>query len=114
MCMHYAIRALIHTAARHGDLDPDRISFTRALHATGRSVRTGIHSALTLTQALARATTELLRGLLQPRRPRANPRAVRRKISSYGVKRAAHQHWPQPIQPIGTAAASSARLDLSP
>ena len=60
LCVHYAIRALIHSAARHGDLDPDRISFTRALHATRRSVRTGIDGALNLTQALRRATSELL------------------------------------------------------
>jgi len=39
LCVHYAIRALIHRAADHGAVDPDRISFTNALHATRRSVR---------------------------------------------------------------------------
>ena len=33
LCTHYAIRALMATAAGHHGVDPDRISFTRALHA---------------------------------------------------------------------------------
>lgn len=103
LCVHYAIRALIHSAAHHGDLDPDRISFTKALHATRRSVRTGLDGAVSLAQALHRATTELLHGLLPARRPRSNPRAVRRKMSNYRVKRANHRNWPQPAQPIGAA-----------
>ena len=35
LCVHYALRALIHDAADQGDLDPDRISFTKTLHAAG-------------------------------------------------------------------------------
>jgi hypothetical protein len=35
LCVHCALRALIHAAADHPDLDPDRISFTTALHAAG-------------------------------------------------------------------------------
>ena len=52
LCVHYALRALIHAAADHGDLDPDRISFTKALHAARRSVRTGVGGALTLAVTL--------------------------------------------------------------
>lgn len=103
LCVHYAIRALIHQAARKHDLDPDRISFTKALHASRRSVRTGIAGVVNLTQALHRATTEILHGLLPVRRLCANPRVVKRKMSGYGVKRAAHRPWPQPTQPIGVA-----------
>ena len=33
LCVHYALRALIHAAADNHDLDPDRISITTALHA---------------------------------------------------------------------------------
>ena len=100
LCVHYAIRALIHSAARHGDLDPDRISFTRALNATRRSVRTGIDGAINLTQALRRATTELLHTLLPERRHRSNPRVVRRKMTKWHVKRATHRPWPQPALPL--------------
>jgi hypothetical protein len=35
LCVHYASHALIHAAADHHDLDPDRISFTTVLHAAG-------------------------------------------------------------------------------
>jgi hypothetical protein len=103
LCVHYALRALIHTAADHHDLDPDRISFTKALHAARRSVRTGLDGAVTLTLALRRAISELLRGLLPVRRLRANARVVRRKMSNYNVKRATHRNWPNPTRPAGSA-----------
>ena len=103
LCVHYAIRALIHSAARHGDHDPDRLSFTRALHATRRSVRSGLHGGLTLAMALRRAIAEILHALLPERRPRSAARVVRRKMSSYHVKRALHRTWPQPT--LASAAA---------
>ena len=103
LCVHYALRALIHAAADHSQLDPDRISFTKALHAARRSVRTGLTSTVTLAMALQRAITELLHGLLPKRRPRANARVVRRKMSNYNVKRAAHHNWPTPTLPIDNA-----------
>jgi hypothetical protein len=40
LCTHYAIRRLMHDAALQGDLDPDRLSFTRSLRAARRSTRT--------------------------------------------------------------------------
>lgn len=103
LCVHYALRALIHAAADHGDLDPDRISFTKAMHAARRSIRTGITGAVSLASALRLATTELLHGLLPKRRLRANARVVRRKMSNYNVKRAQHRDRPAPALPIGTA-----------
>ena len=103
LCVHYALRALIHAAADTGQLDPDRISFTKAMHAARRSVRTGLTGAVNLTTALRRATTELLHGLLPERRLRANARVVRRKMSNYNVKRAKHRSWPSPTTPAGAA-----------
>lgn len=103
LCVHYALRALIHAAADTGQLDPDRISFTKAMHAARRSVRTGLTGAVHLTTALRRATTELLHGLLPQRRLRANARVVRRKMSNYNVKRAIHRSWPSPTMPAGAA-----------
>lgn len=96
LCVHYAIRALIHTAASRGNHDPDRLSFTGALNATRRSVRTGLNNGITLATALHRATTEILAQLLPARRPRAAARVVRRKMSNYQVKRSQHRNWPQP------------------
>jgi len=40
LCTHHAIRRLMHDAALQGDLDPDRLSFTRSLRAARRSTRT--------------------------------------------------------------------------
>jgi hypothetical protein len=39
LCTHYAIRRLMHDAALLGDMDPDRLSFTRSLRAARRSTR---------------------------------------------------------------------------
>jgi hypothetical protein len=37
LCVHYAIRWLMHTVALEADTDPDRLSFTRSLRAARRS-----------------------------------------------------------------------------
>jgi hypothetical protein len=96
LCVHYAIRALIYRAADGDDLDPDRISFTNALHATRRSVRAGLSRTITLARSTQRAIAELLATILPPRRQRANARVVRRKMSKWNLKREAHRNWPQP------------------
>ena len=103
LCVHYALRVLIHAAADHSDLDPDRISFTKTLHAARRSVRTGLAGTVNLATALRRAITEILHPLLPRRRLRANARVVRRKMSNYNVKRTAHRGWPTPTLTIGSA-----------
>jgi len=59
-------------------------------------VRTGIDGAFNLTQALRRATSELLHAPAARRRLRSNPRVVRREMSKFGVKRAGHRPWPHP------------------
>ena len=40
----------------------------------------------------------MLSELLPARRLRAAPRAVKRKMSNYAVKRPAHRDWPQPTR----------------
>jgi len=103
LCVHYALRALSHGAAHDHDLDPDRISFTAALHAARRSIRTGLSETVNLASAIRRATGELLHGLLPKRRLRAQARVVRRKMSNYNVKRTQHRNWPTPSIPIESA-----------
>lgn len=98
-CVHYALRALVSAAAGDEDIDPDRLSFTRALHAARRSVRTGVSGGAGLAVALRRAIAEILACLLPLRRLRTNARVVKRKMSGFGVKRAAHRAWPQPSLP---------------
>lgn len=95
LCVHYAVRALMSRTAAEGDVDPDRLSFTRALRAARRSVR---RSAVETPAGLAHASAEILHELLPGRRLRSNPRVVRRKMSNFGVKRAEHRHWPQPTR----------------
>lgn len=49
------------------------------------------------------AVEELLTELLPKRRLRAFPRAVKRKMSNYQLKRPAHRAWPQPTMPPAEA-----------
>ena len=104
LCTHYAIRALMAGAASDHGIDPDRISFTRALNAACRSVRAGPDASCdALTTALPATISEIARQLLPLRRLRAAPRTVKRKMSNYAVKRTAHQSWPQPARPPADA-----------
>lgn len=106
LCTHYAIRALMATAADHDDVDPDRVSFTRSLHAARRSVRAGLGTASdTLAVALPTSLAEICHEHVPERRLRAAARVVKRKMSGYGVKRAAHRDWPQPTQAPADAVA---------
>ena len=104
LCTHYAIRALMGTAAHDSGVDPDRISFTRTLHAARRSVRAGLGTEATaLMAALPAALAEINAELVRPRRLRAAARVVKRKMSNYAVKRAEHRNWPQPQQAPASA-----------
>jgi hypothetical protein len=99
LCVHYAIRALMTTAAADRGVDPDRVSFTRTLRAARRSVRAGLGAAArALTVALPAIIAEICHELLPPRRLRAAARVVKRKMSNYGVKRAGHRNWPRPTR----------------
>lgn len=97
LCTHYAIRALMATTADDNGVDPDRVSFTRALHASRRSVRSGLGTTThNLAAALAPTLAEIAYDLLPERRLRAAARVVKRKMSGYGVKRSEHRTWPKP------------------
>jgi hypothetical protein len=60
----------------------------------------GLDSGHTLAMATHRAISEVLHRLGPVRRVRSNARVVRRKMSKWHVKRAAHQGWPQSTLPI--------------
>jgi hypothetical protein len=97
LCVHYAIRALIGSAAHDRGVDPDRISFTRSMHAARRTIRAGLGTTShAFTIALPATIAEICRELLPRRRLRAAPRVVKRKMSNYAVKRTHHRHWPRP------------------
>jgi hypothetical protein len=92
LCTHYAIRALMAYVANDSGVDPDRISFTRSLRASRRSVRAGVGtSTKAVRAALHAAMVEIGHELVPERRLRMAARVVKRKMSNYRVKRAHHR-----------------------
>jgi hypothetical protein len=77
---YQAIRAIIVRAAAGAGLDPDRISFTAALHAIRRTIPAARESMPT---ALASIEAEILTSLVPERDGRIYPRAVSKPISPY-------------------------------
>lgn len=98
---HYAVRYLMHEAAMQAGVDPDRISFTHALHVLQDAIP---EFEMTATEHLprlyARLLTDMANELLPARRNRINPRVVKRKMSNFKLKRPEHYHWPQPTCPF--------------
>jgi len=103
---HYAIRRIMFDSARAHGLDPDRLSFAHAFEL--------VCDALSDFQQVAsedhpklyqRLLQDIASPLLPPRANRVNPRVVKRKIGKYNLKRAEHQHWPQPTKPFSQAVA---------
>lgn len=94
---HYAIRSLMHDAARQANLDPDRLSFTHALAVVQAAIP---EFQMTAPELLPKLYTRLLNDLaakpLPERRVRTNPRVVKRKMSNFKLKRPEHFGWPQP------------------
>jgi Insertion element 4 transposase N-terminal/Transposase DDE domain len=99
LCVHYAIRWVMHAVASEADTDPDRLSFTRALRVARRTASHPGFPPDVLAAAPARAADELLFELLPRRRPRVNPRVVKRKMSNFAVKRAEHRTASNPPPP---------------
>jgi len=94
---HYAVRYLMHEAALQAEVDPDRISFVGALRLLQDAVpEFQMTAPECLPELYARLLRDMARQLLPPRRPRRNPRVVKRKLSNYQRKRPEHYHWPQP------------------
>jgi len=54
---------------------------------------------LTIATAHEHAITEILANTLGPRRLRSNPRVIKRKMSSWPVKRPEHHNPPKPTKP---------------
>jgi len=94
---HYAVRVLMHEAALQADLDPDRLSFVHALEVVRDAVP---EFQLVVPEQLpllyARLLLDITAKRLPERRPRSNPRVVKRKMSNFKLKRAEHQQPPKP------------------
>jgi hypothetical protein len=88
---HYAVRVLMHEAALMADVDPDRVSFVHALEIVRDAVPEFQQVAPTQRRALyERMLREIATRLVPERRPRSNPRVVKRKLSNFKRKRAEH------------------------
>jgi hypothetical protein len=84
LVIYQAIRAVIALAAAGSGLDPDRISFTAALHAIRRTVQPARTSP---RAALASAEAAILAELIPRREGRVCVRAVTRPSSSFPSRR---------------------------
>ena len=103
---HYAVRFLMHEAALGAGLDPDRISFVRAVRQIQDAVPDFQIAAQELLPSLyQRLLRDIAAEPLPPRRNRSNPRVVKRKMSKFKLKRPQHYRWPQPTRPFRQAVA---------
>jgi hypothetical protein len=101
---HYALRSLMHQAATHARLDPDRISFVHALEVVRDAIAEFQMTARhLLPHLLQRLWRDLTRHPLPTRRHRTNPRVVKRKMSNFRLKRPEHAACPQPSMPFRDA-----------
>lgn len=93
---HYAVRAWMHQSALQADLDPDRLSFTHALHVLDTAC---YELAIVAPDELPRLRERLLadlrepKTLVPPRRLRFCPRVVKRAFSSFYRKQCWHQSF---------------------
>ena len=112
MCLaHYLVRHLMHEAAQEAGLDPDRLSFVRAVRVVQEAVKDFQIAARKCWRALAQQLREdLRRELLPPRRRRRCPREVKRKVLKWPLKR-----WdPAPDAPAAPAATAGSEVLLCP
>ena len=97
---HYVVRALMHEAALRVDEDPERLSFTQALHVIQASLSDFEIAAPDLLCGLfRRLLDDLVRELLPEREPRVEPRVVKRKVIKWPLKRLEHYRSIQPSRP---------------
>jgi hypothetical protein len=80
LVIYQAIRVIIIHAAAGAGIDPDRISFTAALHAARRTIPA---ARARMNTTLASAQAEILTTLVPQREGRIYPRAVSKPISPY-------------------------------
>jgi uncharacterized membrane protein len=97
LLLHYAVRWLMHQAALVAEIDPDRLSFVHAIEVVRDAVPEFQLVAPAEQPALyARLLREIARKRLPERRPRSNPRVVKRKMSNFKLKREQHYAPPKP------------------
>ena len=92
---HYAVRCLMLQAAQSKGLDPDRISFTGAIHILGQAIeQSAFHSPELAFRVLKRMCADLASpgALVAPRRLRFNCRVVKHICTRFRRKRPEHHN----------------------
>lgn len=103
---HYAVRKLMYEAAASVNIDPDRLSFVHAVRVLQDAIpEFQMVAAAELPRLYNRMLGDIAKGRLPERQLRSNPRVVKRKMSKFRLKRAEHDHWPQPTLPFKHAIA---------
>jgi hypothetical protein len=88
-------------AAQKAHLDPDRISFTRTIHLLEMATPIWIMAEpQDLPVHYERLLKDVDRKPLPPRRSRANPRVVKRKMSSFPLKRQPQHQGANHLRPF--------------
>ena len=88
MMAHFAVRRLMHEAALSADEDPDRISFVHAVRVVRRKLSAfGAIPPREREQFHDQVLEEILGERIASSRNRRNPRGVKRKMSSYPLRR---------------------------
>ena len=92
---HYAVRCLMLQAAQSKNVDPDRISFTGAIHILGQAIeQSAFHSPELAFRVLKRMCADLASpgALVAPRRLRFNCRVVKHICTRFRRKRPEHHN----------------------
>jgi len=99
--VHFALCHLRHEAALSIDIDPDRLSFVHTLRVLRRAIPSFQSSPTRPLPAMYKQMlAEITEEILPVRRIRCYPRVVKRKMSSFKLKRKCHEHCPQPSKPF--------------
>ena len=101
---HYCVRKVMHAAAVQAGLDPDRLSFTKALRILrSADFELQIVSPVQKSGLYDRILKDIARAKLPERDDRSNPRVIKWKMSNFDKKRDKHRSWPQPTKSFSQA-----------
>jgi hypothetical protein len=98
---HFVTQALRVEAARHEQLDPDRISFTGTLRVLRcRLPECASRQPESLATWYRRLLLEISEQVIEQRRCRINPRVVKHQVSNYAKKHPHHRGMPSTCKPF--------------
>jgi hypothetical protein len=98
---HFALRGLVHEAARRADEDPDHLSFLHAVRVVQRRLARYVATPPRQKQAFHDAVLQqILQERVSSSRHRINPPGVKRKMSNYRLRPRKRGHSPHQLRCI--------------